>query len=382
MAARSWSLYGSSEPFQSQGVFGEGDCRVVAHRLSGGLSGGVDVLDVTCGGTQLQIVPTRGMGIRQMVVDGVRIGWQSPVAGPVHPAFVNIGEPSGLGWLDGFDELLVRCGLESNGAPEFADNGQLRYGLHGRIANRPASDVTIAIDEVAGTVVISGVVSETRYLISNLQLTTTITLERSKLGFGVGDRITNLLATPATAQLLYHINIGLPLLGAGTELIAAPRTVVPRTPAAAAGIASWPSMPGPAPGAAEQVFFMDSYDNDGTASVLLADAARDRGLELSYDNRSLPCFSFWKNPIAESDGYVAGIEPATNYPNPKTFEQQQGRVIPLAGGESWECWLAIEFLATRARVAAAAESIERLRGQTPEPTIYDTPQPGWCDGVS
>ena len=47
------------------------------------------------------------------------------------------GEPSGLGWLDGFDELLVRCGLESNGAPEFNPNGSLRYPLHGKIANMP-----------------------------------------------------------------------------------------------------------------------------------------------------------------------------------------------------------------------------------------------------
>ncbi len=319
MSARTWSLYGSDTPFQSQGdkvfgdgVFGEGDCQVAARRLSGGLSSGVDVLDVTCGGTKLQIVPTRGMGIRQMVVDGVRIGWQSPVAGPVHPAYVNVGEPSGLGWLDGFDELLVRCGLESNGAPEFSEGGQLRYGLHGRIANRPASEVTIEINDQEGTIEITGIVSETRYLISNLQLTSTISLDRSKSGFAVRDRITNMLATPATAQLLYHINLGPPLLGEGAELVAAPKTVVPRTPAAAKGIAKWNTMPGPTPGATEQVFFTDMYDADGIASVVLASASRDRAVKLSYDNRGLPCFSLWKNPIAESDGYVAGIEPATN----------------------------------------------------------------------
>ena len=38
-----------------------------------------------------------------------------------------MGEPSGLGWLDGFDELLVRCGLESNGAPEFDADGRVVY---------------------------------------------------------------------------------------------------------------------------------------------------------------------------------------------------------------------------------------------------------------
>ena len=46
---------------------------------------------------------------------------------PVHPAFVPIAEPSGVGWLSGFDELMCRCGLESNGAPDFDERGQLAF---------------------------------------------------------------------------------------------------------------------------------------------------------------------------------------------------------------------------------------------------------------
>ena len=53
---------------------------------------------------------------------------------------------SGLGWLSGFDELMCRCGLENNGAPEFNANGSLRYGLHGRIANTPAHHVELTVD--------------------------------------------------------------------------------------------------------------------------------------------------------------------------------------------------------------------------------------------
>ena len=69
------------------------------------------------------VLPTRGMGIWRVTAAGrsgtADVGWKSPVRGPVHPAFVDLGEPSGLGWLDGFDEFFVRCGLESNGAPDF-----------------------------------------------------------------------------------------------------------------------------------------------------------------------------------------------------------------------------------------------------------------------
>ena len=61
-----------------------------------------------------------------MSYDGEAIGWKSPIAGPVHPSLVSLGEPSGLGWLDGFDEFIVRCGLESNGAPDFDANHKLQ----------------------------------------------------------------------------------------------------------------------------------------------------------------------------------------------------------------------------------------------------------------
>ena len=53
-----------------------------------------------------------------------RSAGKSPVRGPVHPSFVPLFDPSGLGWLEGFDELLCRCGLESNGAPDFDEHRQ------------------------------------------------------------------------------------------------------------------------------------------------------------------------------------------------------------------------------------------------------------------
>ncbi|NOY28743.1 MAG: DUF4432 family protein [Planctomycetes bacterium] len=108
------------------------------------MSDGVQVIEVDTGRMRLSILPTRGMGIwRAELPDGERLGWKSPVHGPVHPKFVPLTDPSGLGWLDGFDELVVRCGLESNGGPAFdEENGRLVYPLHGRIANRPAHHVS------------------------------------------------------------------------------------------------------------------------------------------------------------------------------------------------------------------------------------------------
>ena len=55
----------------------------------------------------------------------------------------------------------MRCGLESNGAPEFDDEtGRLKYPLHGRIANKPAQSVVVTVDDETGEVAVTGVVSE------------------------------------------------------------------------------------------------------------------------------------------------------------------------------------------------------------------------------
>src|SRR5262245_41221881 len=150
MPAKTWKLINQSagdiqphmEIRESQ-LPGLGQSGVVKRTYAGGLSEGVVAVEINDGKLQLDVLPARGMGMWRVSALGDKelptIGWKSPVRGPVHPAFVDLGEPSGLGWLDGFDEFFVRCGLESNGAPDFdAKTGRLTHPLHGRIANRPA----------------------------------------------------------------------------------------------------------------------------------------------------------------------------------------------------------------------------------------------------
>ena len=170
---------------------------VTKRRLRGGLREGVNVIEVDNGRFRFVVVPTRGMGIWRAEQDDVLLGWKSPVKGPVHPAFVRLQEASGIGWLDGFDELLVRCGLESNGAPEKNADGTLRYGLHGKIANLPAHQVQISIDGDAGEIAVTGTVDEARMFGNKLRLTSTVTTQVGQSGLTITDRVTNLSAEPA-----------------------------------------------------------------------------------------------------------------------------------------------------------------------------------------
>lgn len=320
-------------------------------RFAGGVSEGVEVVELDSGVTKVVVLPTRGMGIWQLESAGTRFGWNSPIEGPVHPGFVPTWEPSGLGWLEGFDELLVRCGIESNGAPEFDEQNHLVYPLHGRIANLPAKRLQIEVDKEAGRVSLIGEVLESRLFFKKLRLRSRITLTAGQAEVEIEDTITNELARPAEAQLLYHINIGPPVLGEGAEVVGHFQEVTPKDELSAGEVESWEKMGPPEAGYAERVYFTKPViDPEGQSAAMLRSADQALGLGIVYDSRTLPHFIVWKNTAAKSDGYVVGLEPATNLPNTRSEEAAAGRVIRLAAKETARFALQLHPLTTRDQV--------------------------------
>ncbi|MGA2621292.1 MAG: aldose 1-epimerase family protein [Thermoguttaceae bacterium] len=350
---------------------------VVKRRLSGGLSQGVDVIEVRSGDFRFTVIPTRGMGIWRAGLAGLELGWKSPVRGPVHPAFVHLWEPSGIGWLDGYDELLVRCGLESNGAPEFDPGGRLRYPLHGRVANLPAHKVEVGIDGESGQIAVSGTVDEARLFGSKLRLASVITAGAGRPGLSIIDTVTNLSAEPGELELLYHVNFGVPLVGPGAKVVLPVRTMAPRDTAAAADFPAWDTYGPESPGLAEAVFYFDlAGDAAGRTRALLVNAAGTQGVSLVFNKRQLPCFSLWKNRQAVCDGYVTGLEPATNFPNVRSFEKRMGRVAALGPGQSRSFDLVIEAHGDSAAVHSAQAVIDALQAAV-APQCCPQPQPNW-----
>jgi galactose mutarotase-like enzyme len=329
-------------------------------RLHGGLQDGVDLVEVRAGDLRAVVVPTRGMGIWKAWLGDLEWGWQSPVRGPVHPAFVPIFEPSGLGWLDGFDELVVRCGLESNGAPEFDPQGRLRYPLHGRIANRPAHRVGVSVDTDAGVISVTGHVDESRFHFQKLRLESTVTLHADRHRIAIDDSVTNLSAEPAGMQLLYHVNFGPPMADAGARIVVPAPAAVPRDRSAAANAADWDVVSEETLGRAEEVFFFEPRgDARGIARVLLKRPQAGKAVAVEFRPEELPCFTLWKNPRARADGYVIGLEPGTNFPNPRCVEQSQGRVVPLAAGETRRFRVALEGLVNAQAITQAESAIRQ-----------------------
>ena len=384
MAKKTWALQDrQADVYVDQIVLGPDNVggaasgySVAKRTLQGGLRQGVDVIEVNNGRLRFVVLPTRGMGIWKASLGPVELGWKSPIQGPVNPAFVNLSDASGLGWLYGFDELLCRCGLESNGAPEFHPNGTLRYGLHGRIANQPAHKVEVTIDGDAGEIAVTGEVDETRLFGSKLRMLTTVSTKVGQPSLTVKDVVTNLSAEPGELELLYHVNFGMPLLQPGSRAVLPVRKLAPRDQAAVGNLAEWNVYGPETPGSVEAVFFFDlAADPAGNTQTLLRSAGGNQGVSLKFNKNQMPCFALWKNRQAAADGYVTGLEPAVNFPNCKSFEKQQGRVVMLAPGQSRCFEVTIEAHGDAASVQAAEQAVARLQqGITPEVLRQPEPQ--------
>ncbi len=315
------------------------------HELVEGKSCGVQMLTLRCGDKSVDVLPTRGMGIWQAHHRGIRFGWHSPVDGPVHPSFVPLEAPSGLGWLEGFDELMVRCGLCSNGAPEFDENHRLKSPLHGRIANLPARDVRVAMDSDQRHISVSGTVTESRFLFHRWELKTTISLDADSNEIQVVDRVRNLSDRRNSFQLLYHCNFGPPVLESGSQIFIQTQSLRARDSHCEKSIHQWNTVEPPTADFSEVVYFAEPVaDQDDQCTALLTNQAQNLGAYVRFNVTQLPCFTWWKNLQGLNDGYVVGMEPGTNYPNPRSVEERAGRVVEVAPGGSFEIHLAIGML--------------------------------------
>jgi hypothetical protein len=343
--------------------------------LRGGRREGVDLVVVDNGALRFLVVPTRGMGLWKGFYLGNYLGWESPITdGPVHPGFVNLTAAGGLGWLEGFDEWMARCGLENNGAPfevkaVHGDGSESRTtcGLHGRIANIPAAYVAVHIGaDPPHEIIVEGHVTESRLFGPQIRLETRYSTVPGSNTLVLHDEFVNLKDQPAEMQVLYHWNFGPPFLEDGARFTAPIRSMTPRDGRAQEGLDRHDRYGPPEPGYREQVYFYDLHarpGGPGQTLAMLRNAAGDQAVVLRFRKDQLPAFTLWKNTAGLRDGYVTGLEPGTNYPNPRPFEQARGRVATLPPGGRYTARTTLEVLASADEVATVEAEIQELQKQ-------------------
>lgn len=363
-----------------------GSWSIAKRTLHGGFTEGVDIIEVNNGALSFTIVPTRGMGLWKGRYDGCELGWKSPVTGPVNPMFVNPAENGGLGWLQGFDECIVRCGLNSNGpagkdiVPDNNGNpSEVLLSLHGRIANSPAHHVDVTVVERKGgtELIISGIVDEAVLFSPCLRLETRISTVVGSNAVTIHDEVVNMNTVDRELELLYHCNFGEPFLEQGSLMVAPSRVVAPRDAHASKAIKRYSAYQAPTPGFVEEVYWHQlAADRKHNTLAMLRNKAGTKAVALRFNLKQLPCFVQWKNTAGSPDGYVTGLEPGTNFPNPKVFERRQGRVIKLPPGKRHTVDLTMEVHTTRKGVADVEQEVAALQGNKPT-KVHPRPIPEW-----
>jgi hypothetical protein len=309
--------------------------------LHDGPEAGVRIAEVRSGsGLRFQVSLDRGMDISVAEYKGIPLAWRSP-NGDVHPSYY---DPKGLGWLRSFPGGLVTgCGLTHLGAPCVDDGEDL--GLHGRLSHTPATHVETKTEweENNCTFAISGIIRENTLFKQNLALHRTIEVDLGSSVFTLRDTVVNEGFRLSPLMLLYHINLGWPLIDEGAELLLNSISMTPRDSEASKGVATATSIPTPVPGYKEQVFFHDlEPDSGGFASALLANKKLQLGLFVQYRHKELPKFTQWKM-VGEGE-YVLGMEPANCLVQGRAKERERGTLQILDPGEKREFLLRIGIL--------------------------------------
>lgn len=364
---------------------GDHDWSIRKDTLRGGVQEGIDIVEINNGSLCIAVLPTRGMGIWKARSGSLALGWNSPVKDPVHPAYVDLQENGGIGWLRGFNEWIVRCGLNSMGAPgldTIIDNNgnesEVLLPLHGRIANTPARKVSVEITSTE--IILRGEVEESMLFGPVLRLNTEIRTAFGSDTLTISDTVTNMGHNPAEHALLYHINYGEPILEKGARIVAPFKEVAPRDPRAAEGIRSFDRFEAPTPGFVEQAYFckLAGKPRSRETTVLLRNAKGTLGSAIRYGLRDFPAFTLWKNTAAREDGYVTGLEPATAYPTTRRFERSKNRMLTLKAGESRSTILTVEALSTSKAVRAVESEIKALQ-KTVKAVVHAQPVPEYSD---
>jgi hypothetical protein len=302
---------------------------VRALQLDDGPERGVRLLDVdTGGGLRFDVLVDRGLDIGRCTYRGVGVAWLS-ATGHVHP---HRFERGGDDWLRGFGGgLLTTCGLQTIGAPS-EDDGR-SWGLHGDASYLPASGVTYAVDEEQGRIIVRGTVRDASALGTVLVLERTIEAELGGGSIRVSDRLLNEGPFDCEYALLYHVNIGHPLLSDTTNFEFPEGDVVePLDDVARQALGRHDRGAAPDPDGQPEIFL---HRVTGQGRVLVSNPVTPIGplrLAVEYSAEQLPLLWQWR--YLRERIYVMGIEPATASVAGRAATRAAGHLRALGRGAS------------------------------------------------
>jgi hypothetical protein len=338
-----------------------------------GPSRGVRFLEFRTGtGFIFKVAVERGMDVTYCEYQGVSLAWIPPskLPGPWY-----FEQQTEFGWLRAaLGGFCNSCGMVHIGNPEtdsvahynFPARSAERYGVHDRMALIPGQLRSYGErwEDDQCVLEAEGQVAQAQAYGENLVMTRRYTAHLGESRFFIHDEIENAGFLPAVHMLLYHLNLGFPIVDEDSEIIAplgAPPQVLfgradPARPEDYCRLIS------PQKDWVQQTFQHTMIaDGDGRVPVAVVNpklGAGGLGVYVIYQSKNLPNYIEWR--MMGEGQYAVGIEPCTN-----NFGREQarssGQLIVLGPSEKRSYDLEVGVLDSREKIQDFRNQIEKLR---------------------
>lgn len=290
--------------------------RIICVRLAGGLT--------------FDVLIDHGLDIGPVWCAGIPVAWRSALPGDPGP---------GADWEARFrGGLLATCGPDNIGEPR-AGSGQ-----HGTHHHTPATEVSIHRDVHDGeaSVRICGTIAHVTLGGRRIVIEREITARTGSCAVRLRDTVRNIGTEPIGVPLLYHVNLGAPLLVPGSTVVSGATHTTTREPLPSGRDAT--SVPGIAsdhvPVVAEHRSAAWDDAESGWAEARVEDHGQIRAV-VRWTAASLPRLNTWIFPA--SGTWVLGVEPSSAPLFGSERDTSTAGAPVLSAGASWECGVEISF---------------------------------------
>lgn len=305
--------------------------------LDNGAGRGTRIAWINTGtGLRYKVVIDRGLDIADAQYNAHSLAWISHL-GVTAPS---LRPYRGIEWLHGFGGgLLTTCGLDHIGGPESDATGE--RGLHSQYSGIPATiESIIQPDPTTGQLdmQITGVIKQSQPLGTQLTLRRTISGRLGEAAIRIDDEVVNTGNTPAPHMLLYHMNLGWPLVDEDVD-ICWQGSWTSREGSEKAKIfkEGLPFKKGKPPleehiGGGEEAAFIDiAADADGRCHCGIYNHHLGIALAIEFKKSQLPWMTNWQH--WGPGEYVVGLEPGTHPPIGQSKARRDGSLILLQPNE-------------------------------------------------
>lgn len=257
------------------------------YTLTEGIGKGLDVVDCDNGRLRFLLNASKALDIMQLYHEGQNMSFVSKNG-------FSARETDFLSRFEG--GMLYTCGLDSVG-------GRDGYELHGTLHNTTAC-ITRAECNESGITVEAEIAATALFgksLVLKRKVFTSIGSDRVE----IFDTLENRGHRDEDYCLLYHVNLGYPMLDEGAKIIAGEVDCAPRNAWAKENADKRYEVAAPVLGQEETCYFLALEKSE----ISLANEKLNKCFTLSWTKETLPRFVLWKS-MASGD-YALGFEPST-----------------------------------------------------------------------